>query len=79
MINAWDLIDVKRIDAAMLTKILDQSGYGGIKLDRASFTHINTSGDAVFAIDFFDENAGLPGNGDVYVEIRPNGDFFADF
>jgi len=79
IINAWNLIDVKRIDAAMLEKILEQSGYGGCKLDRASFSHISSTGKAVFAIEFFDENAGLPGEGNLYVEIRPNGDFSADF
>jgi len=79
MINAWDLIDVKGIDAPILTMILNQSGYNGIRLDSARFTYINTAGDAVFAIEFFDVNFGLPGKGNVYVNIKRNGDFFAKF
>ena len=78
-INAWNFINVNSIGRLALTNILNQSGYGGMKLDDACFSHINSSGKAVFNIEFWDDHAGLPGEGLVYVEIQPNGDFSADF
>ena len=43
-INAWNFINVNSIGRLALTNILNQSGYGGMKLDDACFSHINSSG-----------------------------------
>ena len=78
-INAWNFIDVNRIDALALTEILLQSGYVIIGIDNVSFSHINTSGHAVFNMESWDDINGEQVDGPVFVRILPNGDFSADF
>jgi len=78
-INAWNFIDVNRIDALALTEILLQSGYCITGIDNVSFSHINTSGDAVFNMESWDDINGEQVDGPVFVRILPNGDFSADF
>ena len=78
-INAWDYIDVNRIDALALTEILLQSGYVITGIDNVSFSHFNTSGDAVFNMESWDDINGEQADGPVFVRILPNGDFSADF
>ena len=39
-INAWDYIDLTRINASTLTEILLQSGYVITGIDNVSFSHI---------------------------------------
>lgn len=78
-INAWNFIDVNRIDALALTEILLQSGYVITGIDNVSFSHINTSGDAVFNMESWDDINGEQVDGPVFVRILPNGDFSADF
>jgi len=78
-INAWDYIDLTRINASTLTEILLQSGYVITGIDNVSFSHINTSGDAVFNMESWDDINGEQVDGPVFVRILPNGDFSADF
>ena len=78
-INAWDYIDLTRINASTLTEILLQSGYVITGIDNVSFSHINTSGDAVFNMESWDDINGEQADGPVFVRILPNGDFSADF
>ena len=78
-INAWDYIDLTRINASTLTEILLQSGYVITGIDNVSFSHFNTSGDAVFNMESWDDINGEQADGRVFVRILPNGDFSADF
>ena len=78
-INAWNFIDVNRIDALALTEILLQSGYVITGIDNVSFSHFNTSGYAVFNMESWDDINGEQVDGPVFVRILPNGDFSADF
>jgi|FreactcultureFD7_1027221.scaffolds.fasta_scaffold05874_7 hypothetical protein len=78
-INAWDYIDLTRINASTLTEILLQSGYVITGIDNVSFSHFNTSGDAVFNMESWDDINGEQADGPVFVRILPNGDFSADF
>ena len=78
-INAWDYIDLTRINASTLTEILLQSGYVITGIDNVSFSHFNTSGHAVFDIESWDDINGEQVDGPVFVRILPNGDFSADF
>ena len=78
-INAWDYIDLTRINASTLTEILLQSGYVITGIDNVSFSHINTSGDAVFNMESWDDINGEWVDCPVFVRILPNGDFSADF
>ena len=77
-INAWNFIDVNRIDASTLTDILLQSGYVIIGIEEVTFSHINTSGSAVFDIKSWDDINGEQVDGPVFVRLLPNGDFSAD-
>ena len=78
-INAWDYIDLTRINASTLTEILLQSGYVITGIDNVSFSHFNTSGDAVFNMESWDDINGEQADGPVFVRLLPNGDFSADF
>ena len=78
-INAWNFIDVNRIDALALSGILLQSGYVILGIENVSFSHINTSGAAVFNMESWDNINGEQVDGPVFVRILPNGDFSADF
>ena len=78
-INAWNFIDVNRIDASTLTDILLQSGYVIIGIEEVTFSHINTSGSAVFDIKSWDDINSEQVDGPVFVRLLPNGDFSADF
>ena len=77
-INAWDYIDLTRINASTLTEILLQSGYVITGIDNVSFSHFNTSGDAVFNMESWDDINGEQADGPVFVRSLPNGDFSAD-
>lgn len=78
VINAWNFIDVTRLSEVM-TDLLAQSGFAGIRVDRVDFSHINTDGEAVFNIDGEDTGCNLLVTTRVFVTFAANGDFVVSF